>query len=61
MENPTCIKCICNRLKRRWRLFCAGAPYVSLDLSLCLWMINFKIIQSLGKCIKRFKWKIQRI
>ena len=41
MENPTCIKCVCNWLGR-WRLFCTGAPYVSLDLLLCLWVITLK-------------------
>ena len=55
MENPTCIKCVCNGLGR-WRLFCAGAPYVSSDIFLlCLLVINCKIIKNMRNCIKRFK------
>ena len=36
-----------------WRLFCAGALYVSLDL--CLLVIAFRIIPCFHNCIKQFR------
>ena len=44
LENPKC-KMYMQRNRnglRRWRLFCAGAPNVSLYLLLCLWVISLK-------------------